>query len=295
MNILITGATGFIGTRLLKALVEHHNIHILMPPNLVFDTSEKVNVIEFSDNINELHYFLNKHHIEGIVHLATLYGAQHQPEQIKDIILSNVYLGTAILEAVKNTEVKWFLNTGTYWQNFKSDSMEYCPANLYAASKQAFIDMASFYIETSTLQFVTLKLCDTFGPNDTRRKIISLFKEASESKNPIPMSEGEQYLDILYIDDVISGFIHLIHLLHKGKELEKEYVLFAQQRYRLREMATIFEQVCEKKLNILWGGRPYREREIMIPWRKGTPLPGWEAQLSLEEGIRKFLNHTNND
>lgn len=289
MNILITGGTGFIGTHLIKALSKKYKIHILVPPDLNFTVPEYVNVIEFSDNIGELNLYLKENHIEGIIHLATLYVAQHQAEQIKDIILSNVYLGTAILESLKNTQVKWVINTGTYWQNYKFNSKEYCPANLYAASKQAFIDMAAFYIETNPLRFVTLKLSDTFGKGDTRRKLLTIFKEAADTKEPLLMSKGEQYLDILYIDDVISGFTHLIKLLEEDKELLNEYVLVAQQRYNLKEIAAIFEKVSGKKLQIIWGGRPYREREIMCPWQKGTPLPGWKAKLSLEDGIKKFL------
>ena len=158
MNILITGGTGFIGTHLVKALYKEHKVHILVPCGLKFTVPKHVKVFEFSENISELHAYLKAHQIEGIVHLATLYIAQHQAEQIKDILLSNVFLGTAVLEAVRDTNVTWFINTGTYWQNFKSDSKEYCPANLYAASKQAFIDMATYYVETSDLKFVTLKL-----------------------------------------------------------------------------------------------------------------------------------------
>lgn len=70
-----------------------------------------------------------------------------------------------MLEACKKAETKWFLNTGTIWQNYnvsdKSD--EYNPVDLYAASKQAFITMAKYYTETSKLRFCTLKLCDTYG------------------------------------------------------------------------------------------------------------------------------------
>ena len=81
----------------------------------------------------------------------------------------------------------------------------------------------------------------------------------------------------------------MINLLEQDKELLNEYVLVAQQRYNLKEIAGIFEKVSGKKLQIVWGGRPYREREIMCPWQKGTPLPGWKAKLSLEDGIKKFL------
>jgi hypothetical protein len=46
--------------------------------------------------------------------------------------------------------------------------------------------------------------------------------------------------------------------------------------------------VAGKNLNIEWGGLPYRDREVMKPW-KGEVLKGWKAQKSLEQGIKEFI------
>ena len=168
--------------------------------------------------------------------------------------------------------------------------MEYRPVNLYAATKQAFIDVAKFYTETSDIHFVTLKICDTYGPNDPRKKIMSLFKQYADSGEQLKMSPGEQKINLLYIDDVTQGFITLMNLLHNNVELREEYVLSAKNLYSLKELASIFEQVSHKKLNIEWGGLPYREREVMTPWQMGTPIPGWEQTIDIFQGIQLFLS-----
>jgi hypothetical protein len=51
----------------------------------------------------------------------------------------------------------------------------------------------------------------------------------------------------------------------------------------------VFEQVAGGKLNIAWGKRGYRKREMMEPWSKGARIPGWIAKVTLEEGIEAFL------
>ena len=277
MNILVTGATGFIGRNLILALEREHELHILVRPETRWGDLGIEHCVEFSGDINHLAYYLKDNHIDGVVHLASLYVAEHKPEQINDIINSNVYLGTAILEACKIAGTKWFLNTGTIWQNFNSPkySDEYHPVNLYAASKQSFITMARYYTETSAIRFCTLKLCDTFGPDDTRRKIFTLFREISESGSHLDMSPGEQKLDILHIDDVVSGFIHLINLLHQNKNKRNEYVLTSGSQVSLKELADIYSYNNHVKLNINWGGRPYRDREVMNPY-VGNVLEGWE-------------------
>ena len=83
--------------------------------------------------------------------------------------------------------------------------------------------------------------------------------------------------------------MHLIQLLNDNIKLGNEYVLAARQRYTLKEIAALFEKVSGKKITINWGGRPYRQREIMQPWKKGKILPYWQASLSLEEGIALYL------
>jgi len=289
MNILVTGATGFIGKKLLKNLQSEHIVHILIRPDSQIENLYDQPVFVFDDNHDMLADYLEENKIEGIIHLASLFLAQHESNDIKDIILSNIYLGTALLEAAKRTDVKWFLNTGTFWQNYITNSDEYCPVNLYAASKQAFIDIAKYYIETSNIQFVTLKICDTYGVNDTRSKILNLFKRISESGETLLMSPGNQYIDILYIDDVISGFLVLIKNFGNGIKLENEYVLTAKKRFTLKEMAEVYSQVSGKTLNIEWGGRPYRDREVMEPWNKGSVLTGWVPQYEIETGIKIFL------
>ena len=290
MNILITGATGFIGQHLLQSLSQEHEVHVLIRPSTRWDDERNLKKFIFSDNIGELKEYIVRNQIEGIIHLASLFIAQHQSYQCKDLILSNVFLGTALLEAAKETSVQWFLNTGTYWQNYLHDSTEYDPVNLYAATKQAFIDIAKYYTETSDIKFVTLKICDTYGPKDPRRKLMSLFKQYAESGEQLKMSPGEQKINLLYIDDVVNGFITLVNHLCNKTQLKNEYVLSAKKTYSLRELAGIFETVSKKKLNILWGGLPYREREVMTPWQQGNLVPGWKQKTDIHQGIQLFLS-----
>lgn len=279
MNILVTGATGFVGTNLIKSFKYCHTVHALVRPTTDLSKVGTKYTFEFNDNIEELAAYLSSNQIEGIIHLASLCLAQHKPEQIKDLVLSNVYLGSAILEAAVKAKVKWFLNTGTIWQNYIPDSKEYCPVNLYAATKQAFIDLAKYYIETSAIRFCTLKLCDTYGPDDTRRKIFALFQQIAETGETLNMSPGDQKLDILHIDDVVRGFDCLASMLQNATEIENEYVLSSGEQYSLKELAKMFEKAMGKTLHINWGGRPYREREVMIPY-KGNILPNWKVTKS---------------
>lgn len=282
MNILVTGSSGFVGTHLCARLrKEHQNVfYLARPHNFTQELGSDGNTFFFANNnIGALMLFLRQNQIEGIIHLASLYLQSHQEKDIPDLIQSNVYLGTAILEAACKAGVKWFINTGTIWQNFNAPdgSDLYCPVNLYAATKQAFMNIAKFYSETTNIRICTLKLCDTYGPNDTRRKIYALFEENARNGELLKMSAGEQKMDILHIDDVVDGFMHLTKMMHNGEELRDEYVLSSGNQLTLREIAVKYEKEHNVQLNIEWGARPYRTREVMTPY-KGNVLPGWNPQ-----------------
>lgn len=282
MNILVTGSSGFVGTHLCARLQrEHHNVfYLARPHNFTQVPGADGNTFFFANNnIGALMLYLRQNQIEGIIHLASLYLQSHQEKDIPVLIQSNVYFGTAILEAASNADVKWFINTGTIWQNFNAPdgSDQYCPVNLYAATKQAFMDVAKFYSETTDIRICTLKLCDTYGPNDTRRKIYALFEENARTGKLLRMSAGEQKMDILHIDDVVEGFVHLAEMMHNGENLRDEYVLSAGYQLTLREIAANYEKAHNVHLNIEWGARPYRIREVMKPYI-GNTLPGWSPK-----------------
>lgn len=290
MNIIVTGATGFIGQNLIRSLKQMHSVHAIIRPTTDRTKVGTDNIFVFNDNIEVLSQYIIDNRIEGVIHLASLYISEHKSGQIKDLILSNVYFGTALLEACAKANVKWFINTGTIWQNYKAAPgvKEYSPVNLYAATKQSFIDIAKFYTETTDMKFCTLKLCDTYGPGDTRRKIFNLFKQIAETGETLDMSPGEQKLDIIYIDDIVRGFSQLVEMLHSEHNIIDEYVLTSGKQYSLKELADIFSEVSGKKLNINWGGREYREREVMNPWQ-GVKLVGWESSVTLNEGLKSIL------
>ena len=66
---------------------------------------------------------------------------------------------------------------------------------------------------------------------------------------------------------------------------------FKNKRLSLKDVINTFELVTNKKINVVWGGKSYRKREVMELWHKGEILPNWKGEITLEEGIKRyFLN-----
>lgn len=286
---LITGATGFVGGQLARQLVQKGwSVHILIRGSSTIPTGA-----EFSQILNHIYDGSTTSIINCIelskpdlvFHLASLFLAQHQSEDIEKLIYSNVLFGTQLLQAMQATGIKKIVNAGTSWQHYNNEN--YNPVCLYAATKQAFEVILEYYVQASGFEAITLKLFDTYGPDDTRPKLFNLLNKVSINGDVFDMSMGEQLIDIVHIDDVIAAFIVAAQRLNTGKVTVQEcYAVSSGAPLPLRSLVKLYAQLTQKRININWGARPYRYREVMIPWTKGLGIQGWQPRVKLEDGIK---------
>jgi len=269
MKLIITGANGFIGKHLCKRLqAEGWSFTCLVRPESArtFFVDNGIHTIQMDGDASSLAEIFKKENATGVVHLASHFVAEHQEKDLGPLVQSNVLFGTQVLDASVKAGVKWFLNTGTFWQHYNGSA--YDPVNLYAATKQALEDIGRYYANAHGLRFCTLKLCDTYGPNDTRNKIFNLWEKIAESGESINMSPGDQLIDIVHVDRVVGSYIRLIAALDAGgidEENCESYYVSSNIKISLKELAQEYERTNQVKLNINWGGRSYRRREVMAP------------------------------
>jgi nucleoside-diphosphate-sugar epimerase len=285
---LITGATGFIGRHLIRHLhaAGWEIAALSRVPNL--SAAAPVQTYPYNRHMDDMMRALADFQPSTVFHLASLFLAQHAPDQIEPLISSNILLGTQLLEAMRAVGVHSLVNAGTAWQNFAGD--DYLPVNLYAATKQAFEDILIYYVETAGIRAVTLKLFDSYGPDDTRRKLLRLLLDCLRTGEPLGMSSGEQVLDLAHVDDVCRAFLRAAALAADPTQpANAVYAVSGEQRRTLRGVVETLESVAGRTLPITWGARPYRDREVMLPW-VGPTIPGWHPSVSLECGFRALLD-----
>lgn len=288
---LITGATGFVGSHLTKRLIsEGWQVYILTR-----EKSHLSKMLEGTQAVTLVHDGSSQGIIDCVssakptvvFHLASLFISEHASKDIESLIESNILFGTQLLEAMSVNEVKKIINTGTSWQNFNNE--EYNPVCLYAATKQAFEAILEYYIQACDMKAVTLKLFDTYGPEDHRQKLFSLLNKVAKTGELLDMSMGEQLIDLVYIDDVVEAYIVAAQLLIDNESLQHEkYVVSSGHNLSLREVVELYIRTTGKNISVNWGARPYRSREVMNPWTNGLLLPGWHPLIALSEGLKKI-------
>lgn len=288
LRTLVTGASGYIGQQLVRRLVaEGWDVHVLMRAKadrtLPWPAGGRVDVHVHDGSTASISAIVGESRPDVVFHLASLFLVQHQPGDASSLIESNVLFPTQLVEAMAAHDIRHLVNTGTSWQHHHG--ADYLPVNLYAATKQAFEDVLAYYCDAHGLGVKTLALFDTYGPGDSRKKLIPLLWQAAASGIPLQLSPGEQRLDMVHVDDVIDAFVLAARQLSAQGAMHARHGVSSGRTLTLRELVAAFERATGEQVPVVWGGRPYRPREVMVPWGRSEPLPGWTARIAFEDGV----------
>lgn len=288
---LITGAGGFIGAVLARRLlVEGWHVNLLARPGsaIADDLEHAATVHRTTENTADIVAAVAAARPDVVFHLASLYLAEHATADIERLIASNILLTSQLAEALTKvlpTGKARLVATGTAWQHFRGPG--YLPVNLYAATKQAGDDLLRYFTDARDLSLIRLKLFDTYGAGDTRRKLVQLLVDAAVSGQRLGMSPGEQVMDISHVDDVVGAFVVAGNrLLQSTAPLDEEY-LVSGERWKVRDLVSLIGCKLNRPLNVIFGERPYRAREVMEPIVPGPEqrLPGWLPKRKLADTI----------
>lgn len=285
-NILITGASGYFGRSYIAA---HPNASLFCVINSTpVPTIAQTRQISARASVEELTAFLSENRIDKVLHLATRFRVHHTQNDIGEMLEANIALGTRLLQAAVNASVTKFVFTGTSWE--QHSPADPTPVNLYAATKAAFTEVAGFFGASQQLAVLRLDVFDSFGPDDTRGKLLQALVEALPGKR-FELSPGQQKHSFIYIDDIVAALqIALDMPVPNGLH---QYSLHGNQILSLQEVVGTIERVFGKQLAIDWGNKPYRPREVMTPHIRYPHLPGWNPVHSLASGLEAMRGQPN--
>lgn len=221
-------------------------------------------------------------------HLATHFRAVHTTADVGPLVAANVGFATALAEAVSRARspaiTPIFVNTGTVWQHFEGAA--YDPVSLYAATKQAFVDVLTYFTRVEGLTTTTVELSDTYGPHDTRGKLIPTLVDAARTGRRIELSGGDQLVDPLHVDDAVDAL--LAAAAGARSDAGRTWTASSGAPVTITRLVEMIGEALGSQVDAHFGARPRRPREMLEPWAGAPPPPGWRPRIDLATGLRRL-------
>ena len=290
MKVIVTGSTGFVGRHLVPKLIQEN--HEVLELTRSLEKSRYLfrdNTTKLSVNDSKFEAKILAFNPDIVIHLASYLTASDSLEDTKELVNSNITFLCKVLDSVSQTDLKLFVNTGTFAEYFKGDG-NLCPAYFYAATKTASRAFVDYYATTYNFKQSTVVPYTIYGGSDSQKKIIDIIYDSMYSADAIDLSPGEQVLDFIHVEDVVEFYVTLVNKLDT-LDYKTNFQLGTGKGTTLKELAILIENVAGKKTKINWGGKKYRSSDVMYAvadLESINRLFNWKPEISLKDGIKNI-------
>ncbi len=308
-KILVTGAAGFIGSKVAEKLLEE-NIGVIGIDNLndYYDTRlkrwrlerlKKNSHFQFYqvdiENFAALKSIFQEHHPEAVINLSARAGVRYSMENPFVYHSTNVGGNLNLLEMCREFRIKKYVlaSTSSLYAGQKTPFTEVLAVNTpispYAATKKAAEVMASTYHYLYEIDVSIVRYFTVYGP--AGRPDMSPFRFIKWILEGIPLTiygDGSQERDFTYVDDIADGTVKAL------KPLGYEIINLGNNNpYKLTDMIYLIEKYAGKEAKYKYEG--FHKADMKSTWAdisKARELIDWQPQVSLEEGIRRTVEWT---
>lgn len=288
MKILLTGASGFLGSALARhwGAVGHEVLGLVRSGSSLHRLATAGSSVRTAaaESPRELAAAVSGYIPDAVVHTACSYGrAGESPLQV---FQANLALGITLMQAVLEADRRrtLFLNTGTV---LGSD------VSLYAMSKNQFSQWGSYLAiqMPEALQFVDVRLQHMFGPGDDPSKFIThVVRNCAAHETTLALTAGTQRRDFIYIEDVVTAYDILLANA-SGLGTSEQIDVGSGYAPEVREVVSTIHRLTHSRTSLDFGALALRTGEAMhcVADTNRMSQLGWRAAYTLEAGLRKTI------
>ena len=284
--LLLTGATGFLGSHLLKTLLADTTDEIVLVKRSFSNpkriTHELKNPRVHAYDIDQIPLEkLPWEEIDVIVHCATEYGRQKY--SCHKVLQTNLLFPVQLLEFAVEYGVRAFINTDSY---FNKRCQSYSYLRDYSLSKKSLNMWLKYF--SKQLSVINLRLEHIYGPWDSPNKFVEYVIQnvAVHPKKSIDLSPGRQKRDFVYVTDVCQYYLQAIQCARSARFRFKQVDVGTGKLTSIRKFAETVKFIAKSSTCLNFGALSYRPDEIKASCAATPCLP---RCISLEQGIRNIL------
>lgn len=288
-KVLITGATGFLGSKILNKLVEEgYNVVALVrnTSNLkrIEDVKSNLDLFYIDEKLNNLNELFNNHEIETIIHTATEYGRN---TKTSEVLKSNLIFPIQLIECGLEHGLKSFINSDTFFGKSEFSDLSYL--NEYTKSKKYFLDY--LFSKRKEIKAVNLRLEHIFGEFDSENKFVTgVLHKLLKSENEILLTDGMQKRDFVYIEDVVNAYLKVLNNIDSITSFT-EFEVGRGESVAVRQFVELMAVQTKSKSKLVFGAISSRKGEIQDSIANIDPLSkiGWKPNYDLRTAIAKMI------
>jgi len=277
--IFITGASGYLGSQLVKQLSEIHQCVSLIRKSSSHSRLGNIDSgIAHIDDADSLESAFMQYRPDIVINTIALYGRKN--EALSDLINANILVPSELYELSSKYDCKAFLHTGT---SLPSD------VSSYAATKNKFVELIKS-THTSKMKFINIALEHFYGPQDDNSKFTTYVINACSNNRDLTLTSGLQQRDFIFIDDVVSAYQTLINNID-GLHNFETIPVGSGIAPTVREFVETVHEVSQSQSALNFGAIPMRDKELMYSCANTEKLQGlgWKAKYSLRCGIERTI------
>jgi nucleoside-diphosphate-sugar epimerase len=289
-KLLLLGATGFLGRTLLNNLEKKQSIKIMTHNSNFLTNSQK-----FKGDILKKKSFDKE--ISNNDTILNLIG-QISPN-VSDYVNLNIIGALNLLNTCVEKKINRIIlisSIHVYGENLRSASKEtdsLKPKSQYGLVKMITEQIYQYFSNFYGLDVTILRLGGLYGPEQKTGFITQLFNSVNDSRiHPILYNDGQQFRDLLHVDDAVNGIERAIKTPRKKFEI---FNISSGKRYSMNHLVSVIESFTNKKLPITYTPEIIDEKCIWANNLKAQKILNFKPKITLNSGIKSMLNFYSNN